>query len=132
MKKYLLMVALTLPLVGCNSLSRILPQYQKDKPANGPVVPDHLHGLTIVDRQGFAPFQTADMTVVVKVKRVGEDWHVCNKYEVTVDTTGTGGVFFRNICYPTFNSNGDLIYLVLTGKPVAPIGTEYDIQAMAR
>ena len=127
-----ILAVLIFPLAGCNSLGRILPQYQKDKPADGPVVPSHLAGFTIVDRQGFAPFHTADATVIVKVRRKGEDWHTCNRYEVTIATTGTGGVFFRDICYPTFNGNGDLIYLVLTGKPVAPIGTEYDIQAMTR
>lgn len=127
--KRLLLILPVLFLVGCNSLGRLFPQYEKPDQPTEPAIPSHLHGFTIVDHQGFAPFNIHDY-VIVKVKRKGEDWHVCNRYEVHITTTGTGGVFFGNIEYPTFDSNGNLIYLVITHDPVAPTGTEYDIQAV--
>jgi hypothetical protein len=124
----LLFVAL-FPLASCQGAKRIL-----DGPTSTP--PDAipativLGGYTVVDYQGFAPFRTVNSTVTVRVKRSGEDWHTCNKYEARIDTTGTGGVFFRTTCYATFDDNGTLTYFYNTGKPMAPTGTQYEITSI--
>lgn len=127
MRNALLIVAV-LSLSACNTLKRFTTA--------GSTPPDPIpeiltaSGTTVFDYQ-IIPIRCADSAVTVKVKENGT-WRECNRFEVKIDTVGAGGgaVYFRNICYPTFDSNGKLIYLVITGKPVAPKGTDYEIRSV--
>ncbi len=133
--KLLLIVFLAPFLVGCESLKRITDGASETHPNQVSTPVDYkVTGVTAIDYQVIQPVRCVGSDVTVRVKRPGEEWHDCNKYEVKIDTVGTGGggVWMRRICYPTFDQQGKLISLVLTGKPVAPAGTEYEIRSVLR
>lgn len=133
MKTFLFILMLAPMLVGCESLKRIT-EGPSSEPGPDLSVPNEyvVTGVTITDFQIIQPVRCAGSTVTVKVKRSGEDWQVCNKYEAKIDPVGVGGggVWFKKICYPTYDPNGNLIKLVITSRPVAPAGTEYEIRSV--
>lgn len=126
MKISSLLLILALPLVGCNTLRKVFPQYEKDQPApNNSVPADYtIKGVTASDFD-FIPVRVLNSIVTVKVNRLNspeKGWHDCDTFEVLHSTKGTGGGGVR------------LWYLNLTvggvSFPVAPKGTEYEIHSV--
>lgn len=119
-------------LTGCNTIQNFL--HPKDHPASP--VPDLivLSGTTAADYE-IIQVRTEDSEIGVRVlDPYTHVWRTLNRYEyhVTVAEGAAGAVTFERKCYPTFNSYGQLIYLVLTGLPVAPTGTQYEITSELR
>lgn len=122
-----LLMTVMLTLVGCNTLKRITSADHTDAASN--TLPDDyvLAGATSVDFQIIQPVRCADSAVSVRVKRAGETaWRECNRYEVKIDTVGVGGggVWFRRQA----EIEGSILHI--TGKPVAPAGTQYEIRSV--
>jgi hypothetical protein len=125
-KPYALLLAL-LPLVGCESLSR-LTGGPESKPAESAALPDDytVTGVTVVDRQTIQPVRVVDSKIRVWVRKPGAlEFRELNEYEFYPDPYGPGGggVWLK----------GEI--LVQSGKqypqgrPAAPTGSEYRIQS---
>lgn len=132
MKRTAYFLILTLVLFGCNSIDNFL--HPKNHPA--PPVPDLivLDGTTAVDYQ-IVQIRTEDSDIGIRIlDPYTHVWRTLNRYEydVTVAAGAAGAISFQRKCYPTFNSYGQLIYLVLTGLSVAPPGTQYEITSEVR
>ncbi len=121
MRVSIALAVLSLFLSGCNVVRKALPQYEKDRPNEATTLPDD-YTVTGVTTENFqlVPIRVADSVVVVRVRRVGEDWMQCDKFETLLLRKGTGGVrlWYRN--------------LIVGGvaRPVAPIGTQYEIRSI--
>lgn len=127
--RHLLLVLSILLLSSCNTIRRFTSSESTPPDAIPDVI--KLTGVTVVDYQVIS-VRCADSAVTVRVKWK-DGWHECNPFEVHIDTVGAGGggVWFRRICYPTYDSTGKLIQLYITSDPVAPKGTEYEITSVA-
>lgn len=127
MKNIITILILSIPLVGCNAVRKVFPQYEKDKAApEVAALPDDytVTGVTATDYQLIAPVRVVNSAIAVKVKRVGEDWHQCDKFEIALSTRGTGGGAVR-FQWQSVIVNG-------IARPVAPAGTQYEIRSVVK
>lgn len=126
MKRYLVLAVLMLS--GCNTLHKFLGTHET--PADP--VPDIivLSGVAITDHDLY-DIRCLDSSITVEVTIAGVT-RTLNRYEYHADTKGAGGggVSFGRVAYPTFDSSGNLIYLVLTSTPSVPKGSVYKITSV--
>lgn len=127
MRKILIVAALAVPLMGCNTLRKI-PGIggAHSEPANIPPLPDDYTVTgTTVGNFDFIPINTIDRTLLVRVNRTAAPetgWHTCDQFEIFTSTKGTGGGGVRF----------GFLNLVVGGVsfPVAPRGTQYEIRSI--
>lgn len=128
--KWFSLFLLFLSLLGC----KLLPQYKKDQPGNTAIPNDYtVSGITLSDNQIVQPVRCVDSLITVKVLAIGEtQWRTCNPYEARISTIGAGGggVFFGRKSSATFDTNGNLLYLILYDVPVAPKGSQYEVHSI--
>ena len=128
----IIIILVAFMLSGCHMMEKM---YKSESTPPEPI-PDIivLHGVTLADYQ-ITQVRCYNSDVLVKILDKEETrWRVLNEFEVEISTVGSGGgaVWFKNKCYPTYDQGGRLIRLVFTGKPVAPTGTQYEIQSYLR
>lgn len=114
--------------MGCQNIHK-LPGFGNETPPvdttpHGDVV--QYDGITRFDNEIVQNIRTTGCAILVRVQRPGEDWEECNKYEVRIDqpAKGLGDVWFLG---QVILSGG---FLVVPHKPVAPVGTHYQITSL--
>jgi len=116
--------------VGCNKLHHLIGTDTTPPKAPGDVIVLDSTSQTNHDAISVNCF---DRFVTVRIK-VNNVWKSLNnlEYKVLTDGPGGGSVIFENEVYPTYNVDGQLINLFITGLPAVPIGTEYEIKSVVK
>jgi hypothetical protein len=120
MKKLLIVLIL---LTGCNKFRSLYSSEHTD-PHHDPLPATYtISGITVQDYQLIQPIRVENSNIEIRIK-TETGYRTLNPYEVIVSTGNSLGGWIR------FQNRVDLappFTLILTGKPVAPIGTYYEI-----
>lgn len=125
LRKQLLMLPIFLGMTGCHTLQKIYKA--ESEPLQIQRTPDDytVNGVTIVDFQIINPIRCQESLVTVKIKTLGmTTFRDLNQYEFACDAAA-GSVRFKKEVQILPGGN-----LLLTGRPVAPAGTEYRIRSV--
>lgn len=133
--RYILLLALILPSIGCNGVNRLLGQESKGSmPAQQNIDPNNYYitGTTSKDYQSVY-LTIKNRTITVEIIRPGEtQWVMLERIDPPYNpyqlfTIPSQGVHFGDRAEK--DSKGTLH--VYTGTPVASIGTQYRIHSVA-
>lgn len=133
MNKYVALTLIVFACSGCRTLNKLT---DSEKHFTSPETYADVYTVTGVTKNDFycvRPVRVRDSAIRAWVKTPdATEYRELNKYEFTAEVIGTetGRVTFKREAYPTYDSNGTLIRLVLTGRQAAPPGTAYRIQSM--
>lgn len=113
---------------GCNNLHKLPGFGEEKRPEDNSPRGDLVTytGTTVFDNQIIQPVRTINCAILVRVKRPGEDWVECNKYEIRIDTVGPGGGAVWLLGKVDISGG----WIVPRHKPVAPVGTQYEIASL--